>query len=199
MELNGLVQFVYTSQSKRELISMKSLRSPLLTCAFALSAATAFANPSDGAKLPSVIGQTLSDTAFRIPADLPAAGSVVLLGFEPKHQPFIDDWTAGLGKVQPNLIVLKMPVIAPTNALWRNTIQFGMRRATPEGNPRDRTVTLFTEVAPFLAALKLPGNKTPYALAVDAAGNVLATATGPFTASEGERLVKTLASPASKP
>lgn len=74
-----------------------------------------------------------------------------------------------------------------------------MRRATPEGNPRDRTVTVFTEVAPFVAAVKLPGDKVPYALAVDAAGNVLATATGPFTTSDGERLVKALATPANKP
>lgn len=178
---------------------MKAPHVVLLACALALSAATALAHTKDGAKLPNVVGQTLSDTAFRIPADLPSAGSIVLLGFELKHQSFVDDWTAGLAKAQPSLIVLKMPVIAPTNALWRNTIQFGMRRATSEGNPRDRTVTLFTELAPFLAAVKLPGDKVPYALEVDAAGKVLATATGPFTASEGERLVKALATPAPKP
>lgn len=171
----------------------------LVACTLAVSSAAAVANAGDTAKLPNLVGQTLSDTAFRIPADLPAAGSVVLLGFDRKHQSFIDDWTAGLAKVQPSLIVLKMPVIAPTNALSRNFIQFGMRRATPEGNPRDRTVTVFTEVAPFVAAVKLPGDKAPYALAVNAAGNVLATATGPFTTSEGERLVKALATPATKP
>ena len=178
---------------------MKKPQALLLTCGLALYMSTAAAHPGDGAKLPSLAGQTLSDTAFRIPADLPAAGSVVLLGFDRKHQSFMDDWTAGLAKVQPSLVVLKMPVIAPTNALSRTFIQFGMRRATPEGIPRDRTVTLFTEVAPFVAALKLPGDKAPYALAVDAAGNVLATAIGPFTPSEGERLVQALAKPVSKP
>lgn len=178
---------------------MKPPRHLVVACAIGLSTMPSLASPSDSAKLPTLVGQTLSDTTFRIPADLPTAGSVVLLGFDRSHQAFIDDWAAGLAKVQPSLIVLKMPVIAPTNALSRNFIQFGMRRATPEGNPRDRTVTLFTEVAPFVAAVKLPGDKVPYALAVDAAGNVLATATGPFNPSEGERLAKSLARTDTKP
>jgi hypothetical protein len=174
------------------MISMRIASSLLVACTLSVSSAAALAYVGDPAKLPNRVGQTLSDNAFRIPADLPAAGSVVLLGFDRKHQAFIDDWTPGLAKVQPSLI-------APSNALSRNFIQFGMRRATPEGNPRDRTVTLFTEVAPFVAAVKLPDDKALYALAVDASGNVLVTATGPFTTSEGERLVKALAMPAIKP
>jgi hypothetical protein len=178
---------------------MKTPRFLLLSCGLALSAVAAHAGTNGAARLPSVVGQTLSETAFRIPADLPPTGSVVLLGFDRAHQSFIDDWTAGLANVQPSLIVLKMPIIAPTNALSRNFIQFGMRRATPEGNPRDRTVTVFTDVDAFVAAVKLPGDRAPYALAVDAAGNVLATATGTFTPSEGERLVRALAASATKP
>lgn len=175
------------------------LRVLVICIALAASVPVNAGGSGNNAKLPNLVGQTLSDKAFRIPDDLPAAGSVVLLGFDRKHQSFIDDWTAGLAKTQPALIVIKMPVIAPTNALSRNFIQFGMRRATPEGTPRDRTVTLFTEVAPFVAAAKLPGDSAPYALAVDAAGNVLATASGSFTNSEGERLFKALGAPANKP
>ena len=77
------------------------LRVLVICIALAASVPVNAGGSGNNAKLPNLVGQTLSDKAFRIPDDLPAAGSVVLLGFDRKHQSFIDDWTAGLAKTQP--------------------------------------------------------------------------------------------------
>lgn len=178
---------------------MKPLLHLVLAIVAASAATLSAASTTKGVRIPPVVGQTLSDKAFRLPADLPAKGAVLLLGFDRDHQAFIDDWTAGLAKVSADLIVLKVPVITPTNALSRNFIQFGMQRATPEGDPRDKTITVFTDFQAFATALRLPrGTQEPHAIAVDTEGNVLASASGRFKAGDGVRLAKVLTTQAPK-
>jgi len=154
----------------------------LLIMAAVVASAVGSASPGVAARLPSVEGQTLTEQPFRIPNDLPASGSIVVVGFDRAHQAFIDNWAGGLGKAWPNLAVVRVAAIDPAPSFVRNVIQFGMRREIPSGEARARTVLVFTDVKALASAMRLPtGIQTPYALAIGTDGEVLAMATGPFS------------------
>lgn len=167
----------------------------LLALAFMTSAACASATPPYPARTPDVVGRTLSDELFRLTADLSRRGSVLLPGFDRRHRAFIDDWSTGLAALERNQVVLKVPAIAPSKALSRSFIQSGMRRATLEGGPRDGTFTLFTDVHVLVAGIRLPtADKEVKATAFDGHASVLAMSMGAFTAENGSRCLKALAS-----
>ena len=170
-------------------------RPELLALAFMTSTACASATPPYPARIPDVVGRTRGDEAIRLTADLPRRGSVPLPGFDRRHQGFFDDWWTGLAALEPNLVVLKVPAIAPSNALSRGFIQFGMRRTTLEGGPRDGTFTVFTDVHVLVVGIRLPtADKEAKAPASDGHARILARYVGAFTAENGSRFLKVLAS-----
>lgn len=148
---------------------------------------------------PVARGDNLLGDRFDLPGDFAGDVNLVLLAFEQVHQLDVDTWLAGIDAWQerfPSLRVYELPTLARRQALLRSYIDGVMRAGIPDRAARARTITLFIDRRPFVAALGLPGIDRAHALLVTPTGEVLWRAAGPYdegAAREMEAIVERLA------
>lgn len=139
---------------------------------------------------PLVDARTLQGADKRLPADLPAARTLVVLAFHQRHQANVDAWidraaAAGLatdltqpGDSVPATAVIEVPCISRRWGPVRRFIDGGMTAGIRVPTVLARTWTTYTDVGRVQAALGIPNSDLVWAGVVSRDGDVLAHALG---------------------
>jgi hypothetical protein len=144
-------------------------------------------------RMPTVTAQNLSETTFILPAQLPAARTLVLMAFEREQQVLLNTWVDALSLKDNKLPWIETPVIGKGYGLFRVFIDNGMRRGIPDPALRERTITLYTDPAALRRDMGLSGDgKEVWVLVVDRTGLVLAQAPGSYSADKAKPLLEAL-------
>lgn len=140
-------------------------------------------------RLATCTGRALDGTTYRLPRDLPAERTLVVVAFRQRQQACVDRWIAiaeALGAAPTPLgaslplpaAVVEVPVLGRRYLPARRLIDGGM--ATGIGDPRvlARTITVYTDPAGFRRRCGLGAGDEVRALVVDREGAVSFHATG---------------------
>ena len=93
----------------------------------------------------------------------------------------------------PELAYYELPTINELPALSRTFINEGMRAGIPNAKARERTVTLYIDLARFMRALGIPSKNEVHVLLVDRQGSILWRTTGSFDEAKGRALAGAIA------
>jgi len=155
----------------------------------------------DGLHLAPLRTRALDGTVRRLPADLPAQRTLVLLAYRQRHQRDVDAWiaravAAGVpatprGAAEPlPAAVVEVPFLSARWRPARRLIDGGMARGIADPDVLARTLTAYGLPARHRRACGLAGPSAPgadgtevEALVVTRTGTVLAHRTGPPSAS----------------
>lgn len=132
-----------------------------------------------GARFPTLLGRDLEFRDRRVPDDLPGERRVVVVAFRQTHQRVVDAWIAALeARGIPGLRCYELPTIGVRWNWARNSIDRGMATAIRDLAVRERTITIYTRLAPVVRALGLRDRARVYVAALAPDGTILASAVG---------------------
>lgn len=150
---------------------------------------------ADANRLPAIEVADLEGREYMLPGDLPARYNLLALGFAHEQKEDLKAWIEALKQATADCTdcaLFKMPVIDGANAALRTIIRNGMRSGTPEGRDRQRTLTLFADLAGFLASMQIPDASQVRVMLLDKDGRVLAATAGNYTEEKIAVLIKEL-------
>ncbi len=127
------------------------------------------------AHFPSLQARNLNGRTLALPTDFGGARNVVIVAFRRWHQSLVDSWFPALAPLlaaDPELRAYELPMIAGGYSLARPFIDGGMAHAIPDLAVRERTLTVYTNVAQSLAALQISSPETITILLVDRSGQI---------------------------
>ena len=138
---------------------------------------------------PDVAGRTLLGVDARLPADLPADRTLVVVAFQRWHQARVDRWiaravAAGVpptprGEDEPmHLAVVELPVLSSQWRPVRRFIDGGMTSGIGDPDVLARTITVYTDAGAFRRSLGIPDNEDVWAYVVTRDGAILACSHG---------------------
>lgn len=140
-------------------------------------------------RFPPTDGRSLLGADLRLPEDLPAELTLVVVAFQQWHQAVVDRWieravAAGLpatirgasGRL-PRAVV-EVPVLSWRYRPVRRFIDGGMVAGIRDPDVLARTITAYTDVGSFQRALRIPSSDDVHAFVVGTDGVVLAHAAG---------------------
>jgi hypothetical protein len=148
------------------------------------------------AVFPPLQARNLNGRKLMLPADFAGARNVVVVAFRRWHQPLVDAWFPALEPLlaaYPDLRAYELPMLASGYTLVRPFIDGGMASAIPNRAVRERTLTVYTDVARSLAALQINSPETITILLVDRSGRISWRSEGAYDADKGAGLVQALA------
>jgi len=142
-----------------------------------------------GTRFPEVVGRSLLGQDVRVPHELPAARTLVVVAFEQWQQSRVDRWiaravAAGVpatprGQDGPmDVAVVEVPALSTRWRPVRRFIDGGMSAGIGDPDVLARTITVYTDVGALQRALAIPGSGDVCALVVTRDGDVLARAYG---------------------
>lgn len=139
-------------------------------------------NPA-AATFPNIEGDNLNNRRIVLPAGIDAPYALLLVAFEREQQADVDTWLPAARELtndHANLEYYELPVIPSGYGLVRGWIDGGMRGGIPAFAARERTVTVYTDVAKFkrLAGFDSPAIR---AVLVDRQGLVYWSGAGAAT------------------
>lgn len=166
------------------------------TLALGLVAALLSTNVAHAAgQFPSLQSENLNQEPLNLPADFGASRSVLLIAYKQEQQPIVDTWFPFLERLaeeNPDFRYYELPTITSALGLARGFIDGGMRSGIPDPAQRERTITLYTDVAALQRALGIAGTDTIHAVVVDEAGRVLEALEGPYSTAGANLIVAAL-------
>ena len=125
-------------------------------------------------RFPELDGVSLLGQALRLPADLPADPTLVLLAFRQRQQAQVDRWIARAGDAP----VVEIPCLGRQWRPVRRFIDGGMASSIGDPVVLARTITVYGDVGAILRAIGAPGPDEVQARVVACDGTVLAAAAG---------------------
>lgn len=146
--------------------------------------------PSDTTlRFPAVDGRSLIGAPFRLPGDLPADRTLVVVAFQQWHQAVVDRWIARAvaAGVPPTIrgatgrlprAVVELPILPSRWRPVRRLIDGGMTAGIGDPDILARTITCYLDVDAFRRALTIPTNDEVHAFVVTPDGTILARAAG---------------------
>jgi hypothetical protein len=151
---------------------------------------------TDHAIFPPLQARNLNGRAFALPSTFGGARNVVIIAFRRGHQQLVDSWFPALDPLlaaYSDLRAYELPMIASGYALVRPFIDGGMAGAIPSPTVRERTLTVYTDVARFRALLQISSPETITILLVDRSGKIFWRSLGAYTTDKGAELAQALA------
>ncbi len=140
---------------------------------------------------PQITSENLARETFDLPGDFEGDLNLCLIAFQRWHQPLINSWVPlarRLEEKHPGFRYYEFPVIRRLNALFRSFIDQGMRAGIPEPVARHKTITLYTDKAPFKQALEIDDEDEIHLRLVDREGVVHWHVAGALTEDAAEGL-----------
>ncbi len=154
--------------------------------------AVALVAPAAAASAPVHFQVTdLNGAATEIPAGLPQARALLLIGFRHDDHAALEAWRAGLGLSSRDTDWFEVPVIAVGNAVIRAMILRGMRSGVAGTADRARLAPTFGAAALIAEQLGIAASE-PAAVVIDRNGRVLAHAGGAFDPVKAAALMQVL-------
>ena len=141
-------------------------------------------------RLAPAVGRSLDGTTFRLPTELPAELTLVLLAFKQRQQPEVDRWielAIDLGvtaspyaaNLPLHRVVVEVPVLGRRYLPARRMIDGGMASGIGDPVALARTITVYTDVATYQRRCGLPTRGEVNALLARRDGSVSFHAVGP--------------------
>ncbi|CAA9485671.1 MAG: hypothetical protein AVDCRST_MAG38-2311 [uncultured Solirubrobacteraceae bacterium] len=130
-------------------------------------------------RAPALEGRDLLGTPRRLPDDLPADPTVVVLGFSEPQQTAIDGWVAAL----PGIAVIEAVVVPRRLRYAARFIEGGMAAALRDPVVLRRTWCLYTDVDAAMRALGSPGQEEVAVAVIRRDGQIEALVRGTATPS----------------
>lgn len=156
-------------------------------------------------QFPNVKGANLERKEFALPADLEGEYNIVVIAFDIAHQRLVDAWQPSLAELAaryPMLRYYELPALPNYDRFRQMIVDGWMRNGIPDRAVRERTITLYIKLAPFLSALGIGNTQTIHTLLLDRAGTVVWRAAGAFSpdklASLSDILTSTIGEPTLK-
>ncbi|MCS7071397.1 MAG: hypothetical protein NZM00_07825 [Anaerolinea sp.] len=147
-------------------------------------------------QFPYQIGHNLEGRRFELPRDFAGDSNLVMIAFEQWQQRWVDTWMPFIQQMKAqydNIAAYELPVINRLGWIRERMLDYGMRLGIPDKSVRESTITLYTDVAQFCAALRLPTTRTIYVLLVDRDGEVRAGVEGRYVPETGLLLREAIA------
>jgi hypothetical protein len=133
----------------------------------------------------------LNGATTEIPAGLPQARALLLIGFRHNDHAALDAWRAGLGLSSRETDWFEIPVIGVGNPMVRAMIQGGMRNGVTAPADRSRFAPAFADATAIAQQLGVDRSE-PAAVVIDRNGHVLARASGAFDPARAAALMQVL-------
>lgn len=133
---------------------------------------------------PSLTANNLAGEEVDLPTAFTADKNLVIVAFAHKQQADVDTWIKALPEINqqlPNVNFYEVPVISEGSALFRFTVNNGMRSGVTDPVARKRTITVFTDRDAFTNRLGIKNISNIYALIVDKNGVVLNQQEGTYS------------------
>ena len=151
---------------------------------------------SDGVKFPAVSGFNLNRQELEFPRDFRGALNLLFVPFLQSQQAIVNTWIPCADQLEaafPELAYYELPTINDLPALSRTFINEGMRAGIPNAKARERTVTLYIDLARFMRALGIPTKNEVHVLLVDRQGGTIVwRTTGSFDEAKGRALAQAI-------
>jgi len=151
---------------------------------------------SDGVKFPTVSGFNLNRQELEFPRDFRGALNLLFVPFLQFQQTTVNTWIPCADQLEsafPELAYYELPTINELPALSRTFINEGMRAGIPSARARERTVTLYIDLARFMRALGIPTKNEVHVLLVDRQGGTIVwRTTGSFDEAKGRALAQAI-------
>ena len=140
-------------------------------------------------RFPAVKGRSLLGVDLRMPRDLPADRTLVVVAFQQWHQARVDRWIARAvaAGVPPTIrgatgrlprAVVELPILPSRLRPVRRFFDGGMATAIRDPDILARTITCYIDVDAFRRALTIPTSDEVHAFVVTPDGTILARAAG---------------------
>ncbi len=146
---------------------------------------------SDAVHFPTVSGFNLQRQELVFPRDFAGERNIVFVPFQQWQQSIVDSWVPlaqELEAAHPGVAYYELPTINEMPMVARTFINEGMRAGIPDETSRERTVTLYVDLARFMRALDIANRDEVHTLLVDREGRILWRTVGPFDEAAGEAL-----------
>lgn len=147
-------------------------------------------------RLPSLVAHRLDrgQSAVNLPAGLPAARTLALIGFRHSQDPEVESWINGLRLRQDSSISwIRMAVINDAGgAAHRSAVETHLLSRYPDASERASLLPVFTDRDAFVRATGVTGTDQAVVLVLDRQGTVLARAEGMFDLDKAQALLETL-------
>ena len=147
------------------------------------------------AVFPALKARNLNGRTLALPTEFAGERNIVIVAFRRWHQALVDSWFPALAPLlatHPDVRAYELPMLAGGYALARPFIDGGMARAIPDPAVRERTLTVYTNVAQSQAALQISNPETITVLLVDRSGQITWRSEGEYTADKGAVLEQAL-------
>jgi hypothetical protein len=144
--------------------------------------------------MPTLQAESLAQVPITLPQGLPAARTVVMIGFEFDHQKVMDTWLEKMNLRAEQKPWLQLHGIGRGYGLISGFINSRKRPYFPDPYLRERVVPVYTDVDAMLTAMGLPtSRKEVYVTVVKRDGQMLAWAQGDYDTTAAQRLLEALA------
>ena len=146
---------------------------------------------SDSAQFPTVSGFNLNRQELEFHRDFRGDLNLLFVPFLQFQQAIVNTWIPFADQLEsalPELAYYELPTINELPALSRTFINEGMRAGIPNAKARERTVTLYIDMARFMRASAFPRKNEVHVLLVDRQGGILWRTTGSFDEAKGSAL-----------
>ena len=148
-----------------------------------------------GEVLPSLEAKTLSGEPARLPAQAQGHAALLVIGFSKAAAKTTRLWVEGCrsevsaGAAEPRVYCFDVRMLEGVPGLLRGMVERGMRSGFPAELQR-QTLLVYKDNDAWRERLGVVDDKTAYIVAIDARGYVRGAATGPFTSTELERMMR---------
>jgi hypothetical protein len=159
---------------------------------FAFIVFATMALPSFAESIPRIEALDLNKKTIVWPNDLPVGKTVLIIGFDGKQQPNIDNWISGLQlKAADAPAWFEIPLIDDPGAIGRWFINNGMRSGIPSVTTRSHVVTVYGDKAKIMRIMGISGENRVHVLVVNQKGEILALVSGDYSA-EGAKQINAI-------
>ena len=146
---------------------------------------------ADGVHFPTVSGSNLARQELEFPRDFAGELNLLFVPFLQEQQAVVNTWIPYAEELEaalPGVVYYELPTIYQMPIIGRTFVNEGMRAGIPDPKARERTVTLYVDLAQFMQATGIAGKNDVHILLVDHSGNILWRTTGVFDAEKGQAL-----------
>jgi len=144
---------------------------------------------------PTITAQNLARETLNLPGGFEGDFNLCLIAFRRWHQPLVNSWiplARHLEETHAGFRYYEFPVIRRVNPLYQSFIDQGMRAGIPDRVARHKTITLYTNKAPFRQPLEIRDEGEIHLRLVDRQGAVHWSETGALAQEAANALTETL-------
>lgn len=152
-------------------------------------------------RFPTTAGDNLNERRIEIPAGLDAPYNILMVAFLREQQADVDTWLDTAREIaadHANVEYYELPTVRNGGPLFKMFLDGGMRSGIPAFAARERTITLYLDVAKFQELAGIKGSDQIWVGVVDREGKVYWSIRGRADAAKLAELkatVRRLASP----